>query len=158
MVTTVLIGNRHFWTAGNKKNPKAIVTKFCTCDYVGLVNLCANFGSNRLPGNFSAYAWNLTLLSLFNALSIFQSLIFPCACPQVERLNQYWWLMTWTTHLDTRKCLLLCEWWKITLTTPKTVTFFDPVGKSQPKLNWSITFKRYNLATSLYYTTYRNRG
>ena len=56
MVTTVLIGSGHFWTAGNKKKPKLIVTKFCTGDYVGLVNQCAHFGSYRLPGDFSTHA------------------------------------------------------------------------------------------------------
>ena len=158
MVTTVLIGNGYFWTAGNKKTPKPIVTKFCTGNYVGLVDLCTNFGSNRLPGDFSAHAWNIALLSLFNALSIFPSLVslpFPFFPAHVHRSN------TWTNIdgcwlkrrvLTQESAFWVCEWWKNTLrgsTTPKTVAFFDPVGKSQPKLKWSIAFKRYNLATSL---------
>ena len=48
--------------ADKEKPPKAIVTKFCTGNKVGLVNLCTMFGSNRLPGDFSV--WNITLLSL----------------------------------------------------------------------------------------------
>ena len=41
------------------------------------------------------------------------------------------------------------------LRPPKPSLFFDPVGKSQPKLWWSITFKRYDLATYLQCITCR---
>ena len=92
---------RHGWSSLVVTKPRTGHQMLCA------VNLCAKFGSNRLPGNFSAYTWNITLLSLFNALSIFPSLpFFSCARPQVERLNQYWWLLAQTTRLDTRKCLL----------------------------------------------------
>ena len=56
MVTAVFIGKRAFLDSRYQKNPKPIVTKFCTGNYIGLVNLCANFGSNRLPDYFSAHA------------------------------------------------------------------------------------------------------
>ena len=66
--------------------------------------------------------------------------------------------MAQTTRLGTRKCLFGMPMMKNTsrgCKTPKTIAFFDPVGKSQPKLWRSITFKRYDSATYLYYITHR---
>ena len=72
MVTNVLVGNGQFRTTVNKKMHKPIVTKFCTGDYIGLVNLCTNVivGSNRLPGEF--YELQIS----FQAVYYSQSVVF----------------------------------------------------------------------------------
>ena len=127
MVTTVLIGNRHFWTAGNKKPKNQCSPNFAQ---VSIVNLCANFGSNRLRGDFSAHAINLTLLSLFNALSIFPSLSFFLAL--IHRPNA--WTNIYGSWLKRRaltrgSALWVCEWWKKHIRgvySPKNCHFFQP--------------------------------
>jgi len=83
-------------------------------------------------------------------------MFYPCFHPSfhpffflahVHRSNAWtdidgWWLKR--RVLTQGSAFWVCEWWKNTLrgsSTPKTVAFFDLVGKSQPKLQWSITFK-----------------
>ena len=45
--------------------PKNLSPNFCTRDYVGDGNYCANFCENRFSGGFSPNRWNITPLWLF---------------------------------------------------------------------------------------------
>ena len=103
----------------------------------------------------------ITILSLFNALSIFHTipyLPFFFLCRFTGRTPDGWWL---TRRVLTRERIFcVCEWRKNTSRgsmAPKTVAFFRPSREIWPKLWWSITFKRYDLATYLYRITYRDR-
>ena len=130
-------GKRAFLDSRYQKTPEPIVTKICTGDYVGSVNLCANFGNSRMPGDFSAHAWNITLLSLFNA---WRSVPYFFFLAHVHRSNAWtdvdgWWLKR--RVFTQGSAFWVCEWWKHTLrgsTIPKTVvcmaaTTFESVAK-----------------------------
>ena len=128
MVTIVLIGNGHFWTGGNKKPQNQLSPNFAqviTLVYLIYLQIFLTIGS---WGGFSAHAWNITLLSLFNALSF---LPFPFFLAHVRRSNAWtnidgWWLKR--RVLTQGSAFWICEWWKITFrgsTAPKTVAFFN---------------------------------
>ena len=116
MVTTVLLGKGHFWTAGNEK-----------------------------PQKQSSHAWNITLLSLFWRNIHLSSHLFPSLespfvlrtstgrTPEpimmVDSSNDAFWLeeVPFGYAHDKKNT------WRGS-TNPKTLAFFDPVGESQPKL------------------------
>ena len=53
---TVLVGNGHFWTAGNEKPQNQSSPNFAQVITSLFFNVCTHFGSNRLSGDFSAHA------------------------------------------------------------------------------------------------------
>ena len=148
MVTPVLIGNGHFWTTVNKKirkplSPKValVITLVPSMCVRNLVAICSR-GTSR----HEREVLHLCPLSTLHLSHPF----FSCARPQVERLNQSWWLMAETTRLDPRKCLLSMRIRRKYIQgvyDPKNFRFFDIVGKSQAKHERSITLKQHVLAT-----------
>lgn len=148
MVAYVVIGNRDFWTAGYKKNPRTSVIKFCTANHVSYSALIflAIIGS----GDLAANAWNLTLLSLCNTLLIFPRLFIcfllyvnGCTCPQV--LNDASW------HKEVHSGCANEEKVHSGSLRLQKLFLYASVGKSWQQLWSSIAFKRFDLTTHLYW-------
>ena len=108
MVTTALMENGHFWTAGNKRPRNQSSPDFAqviTSVSLMYVQILVAIGCRGISRPMREVLHFCPYLTHYPSIPSFLP-FFSCARPQVEHLNRYWWLMAQTTRLDTRKCLL----------------------------------------------------
>ena len=90
MVTTVLIGNGHFWTAGNKKPRNQSSPKFAqaiTSVYLIYEQIFVAIGCRGTSRHMREVQHICPILTHYPSIPSLIP-IFSCARPKVERLNQ----------------------------------------------------------------------